>query len=150
MKAVVKMESKLMKFPNTNETSMREMYEAAASVFELPSFGSVMAYLQGGPEPELPAERPPFRGYAVGKMKRESEEFVLVETDGGRIVKVSPDMVTIIFQTSTRDASRVAAAEVLWYLRRHSSFDEDACLVFFEDGSVRTDNEVEPNELSDD
>jgi hypothetical protein len=47
MKAVVKMESKLMKFPNTNETSMREMYEAAASVFELPSFGSVMAYLQG-------------------------------------------------------------------------------------------------------
>ena len=149
MPAVIKMESKLMKFPDTNETSMREMYEAAGSVFELPSFGSVMAYLQGGPEPELSDAQPPFCGYAVGKMKRATEEFVLVETDGGRIIKVEPDRVTIIFRTSTRDASSVAASEILECQRRHSSFDEDACLVFFEDGTILSDNELDPLDLSD-
>jgi hypothetical protein len=149
MKAVVKMESKLMNDAIRNETSMREMYEAAESVFELPSFESVIGYLRGGQEPELSTAPEPFRGYAVGKMKRESEEFVIIETEGGRGIKVAPDIVTIIFQTSTRDASRVAAAEVLWYLRRHSSFDEDACLVYFRDGSVCSDNETDPFELFD-
>lgn len=143
-KAVVKMESVLMGFPNTNRISMREMYEAAASVFKLPSFESVISYLRGGPEPELSTAPEPFRGYAVGKMRRASEEYILIETDGGRIIMVDSDMVTIIFQTTGRDASRAAASEILWYQKKHSTFDDDGCLIFFEDGSVCMGNEVEP------
>ncbi|MGI5964154.1 MAG: hypothetical protein ACOX7N_10735 [Lawsonibacter sp.] len=149
MKAVVKMESKLMNDAIRNSVSMREMYEAAGSVFELPPFESVIGYLRGGQEPELSTAPEPFRGYAVGKLKRPNEEFVIIETDGGRIIKVDQDTVTILFRTAIRDASRIAASEILGYQRGNSTFDEDACYIFFEDGSVRTDNEVEPSELAD-
>jgi len=99
--------------------AMRALYNAAGSVFALPDYEQVLAYRDGGPEPETPdcVKGTPGGFYAVG-IRRDTSgtPSVVVRTDGGREVIVEKDRVAVNFQTRLRDASVEAARLVLEHL----------------------------------
>lgn len=111
--------------------AMRALYNAAGSVFALPDYEQVLAYRDGGPEPEPPdcVKGTPGGFYAVG-IRRDASgtPSVVVRTDGGREVIVEKDRVTVNFRTGLRDASSEAARQVLEYLEGQQG-DEFVILV---------------------
>ena len=115
--------------------AMRALYSAAGSVFALPDYEQVLAYRDGGPEPEPPdcVKGTPGGFYAVG-IRRDADgtPSVVVRTDGGREVVVEKDRVAVNFQTRLRSASTEAARQVLEYLKGLTD-DELVILVEFVD-----------------
>jgi len=138
--------------PVTESYKMKALYSAAASVFELPPYGEVLAYLDGGPLPELPRDLldTPFDGYSVGVMESIRGSSVRIITNGGREVVVEKDHVSVHFRTATRDASTEAARSVLEHLHRHT--DGEVCQLELDAGPDRprrfvSDADIAPEEL---
>lgn len=133
--------------PVSVEYKMRELYEAAESVFLLPKYEAVLSYLNGGPVPELPVwlEKTPDTGYTVGKMHSIRGDYVLIVTDGGREIVVAEDEVAVLFRTATRDASEEAARKVLEHLHQHTI--DEICVLVFEDGQRISDADIVPEDI---
>ncbi|NLA12580.1 MAG: hypothetical protein GX883_10735, partial [Firmicutes bacterium] len=91
--------------PVTESYKMKALYTAADSVFALPPYEQVLAYLESGPVPEPPdcVKDTPGGCYAVGRMiSANGAPSVRIITDGGREVVVEPRRVAVFFRTATR------------------------------------------------
>ncbi len=134
--------------PVSESYKMEMLYKAAGSVFALPDYEQVLAYLNGGPEPEPPAcvIGTPGGFYAVGRMiSANGAPSVMIRTDGGREVIVEPDRVLVFFRTGLRDASSEAAREVLEHLHLHTG--DEICILELADGRRVSDADITPDEL---
>jgi hypothetical protein len=138
--------------PVTESYKMKALYTAAASVFELPKYEQVLAYLESGPLPELPEDLlgTPFKGYSVGLIHSIRGSSVRIITNGEREVVVEPRRVAVFFRTATRDASTEAAREVLEYLHQHTG--DEVCQLELDAGPDRprrfvSDADIAPEEL---
>jgi len=127
----------------------RLLYEAAASEFLLPSWEQVEEFLAGGPMSELPThivDNTPFTGPTVGRMiPTQGAPYVLIVTDGGREIVVGEHQTEVRFKTSKREASKVAAANVLRWLHQHTV--DDVADVYFKNGETLPDGDISPDEL---
>lgn len=135
--------------PVSEEYKMEALYAAADSVFALPPYGEVLAYLDGGPEPEPPdcVKDTPGGYYAVGRMiSANGAPSVRIITDGGREVIVGHDRVAVNFRTATRDASTEAAREVLEHLHQHTG--DEICILELIDGRFISDADIAPEEVA--
>jgi len=139
-------------YTGISENEKRKLvYEAAASEFLLPSWEQVEEFREGGPLPDLPTDvvkNTPFTGPAVGRMVlTQGEPYALIVTDGGREIVVEKDRVTIRFKTSSRDASAIAASNILKWLHTHSI--DNVAFVRLEDGRAVPDGEISPEEIEE-
>ena len=128
---------------------MEALYAAADSVFALPPYGEVLAYLDGGPEPEPPpcVVGTPGGYYAVGRMKDATGmSSVRIVTDGGREIVVEQNRVTVNFRTGLRNASTEAAREVLEHLHQHTG--DEICILELTDGRFISDADIAPEEVA--
>ena len=135
--------------PVSEEYKMEALYAAADSVFALPPYGEVLAYLDGGPEPEPPdcVKDTPGGYYAVGRMiSANGAPSVMIRTDGGREVIVGHDRVAVNFRTGLRDASSEAARRVLKYLHQHTI--DEICILELTDGRFISDADIAPEEVA--
>jgi hypothetical protein len=134
--------------PVSESYKMEMLYKAAASVFALPDYEGVLAFREGGPEPEPPhcVVGTPGGYYAVGRMVRANgTPYVHIVTDGGREVIVEQNRVKVFFKTSLRDASTEAAHGVLAYLHLHTG--DEICILELADGRRVSDADIAPDEL---
>jgi len=134
--------------PVSESYKMEMLYKAAGSVFALPDYEQVLAYLNGGPEPETPpcVVGTPGGRYAVGRMiSANGAPSVRIITDGGREVIVEQDRVLVFFRTGLRDASSEAAREVLEYLHQHTI--DEVCILELTDGRFVSDADIAPEEI---
>ncbi len=134
--------------PVSESYKMEALYNAASSVFALPDYEQVLAYLNGGPEPEPPdcVKDTPGGRYAVGRMiSANGAPSVRIITDGGREVIVEPDRVLVFFRTGLRDASSEAAREVLEHLHQHTI--DEICILELTDGRFISDADIAPEEI---
>ena len=134
--------------PVTESYKMKALYTAADSVFALPPYEQVLAYLESGPVPEPPpcVVGTPGGYYAVGRMiSANGAPSVRIVTDGGREVIVEPDRVLVFFRTGLRDASSEAAREVLEHLHQHTI--DEICILELTDGRFVSDADIAPEEL---
>jgi hypothetical protein len=134
--------------PVSESYKMEQLYAAAGSVFALPDYEQVLAYLNGGPVPEPPycVKGTPGGRYAVGRMiSANGAPSVRIITDGGREVVVEQNRVVVFFQTGLRDASSEAAREVLEYLHQHTG--DEICLLELTDGRFVSDADIAPEEI---
>ena len=139
--------------PVTESYKMKALYTAADSVFALPKYEQVLAYLESGPVPEPPpcVVGTPGGYYAVGRMKDATGmSSVRIVTDGGREIVVEPRRVAVFFRTATRDASTEAARGVLEHLHQHTG--DEVCQLELDAGPDRphrfvSDADIAPEEL---
>jgi hypothetical protein len=135
--------------PVSEEYKMEALYTAADSVFALPPYEQVLAYLESGPVPEPPpcVVGTPGGFYAVGRMiSANGAPSVRIVTDGGREVIVEQDRVLVFFRTGLRDASSEAAREVLEYLHQHTG--DEVCQLELTDGRFVSDADIAPEEIA--
>ena len=134
--------------PVSESYKMEQLYTAAGSVFALPDYEQVLAYLNGGPEPEPPpcVVGTPGGYYAVGRMKDATGmSSVRIVTDGGREIVVEQNRVTVNFRTVLRNASTEAAREVLEHLHQHTG--DEICILELTDGRHISDADIAPEEV---
>lgn len=127
----------------TNGDAREQLYAAAYSLFLLPEYDQVLAYMKGGPTPDLPRHlvNTSFSGFHVGRMvglKR--APYVRIITNGGREVVVTEDTVTVNFRTAVREPSVSAAHDILMYLRQHT--EGNVCWVEYEKEIPNYDKDV--------
>jgi len=149
MMRVIRMVTTRGNKPVSESYKMEQLYAAAGSVFALPKYEQVLAYLESGPEPEPPdcVKDTPGGYYAVGRMiSANGAPSVMIRTDGGREVIVEPDRVLVFFRTATRDASTEAAREVLEYLHQHTG--DEICILELTDGRFISDADIAPEEVA--
>ena len=134
--------------PVSESYKMEMLYKAAASVFELPKYEQVLAYLNGGPLPDLPEELrdSPFTGYTVGRMENIRGVSVRIVTNGEREVIVEQDRVTVLFRTATREPSAEAARGVLEHLHQHTG--DTICTLELADGRQVEDADIAPEDIA--
>ncbi len=135
--------------PVSESYKMEQLYAAAGSVFALPDYEQVLAYLNGGPEPEPPpcVVGTPGGYYAVGRMKDATGmSSVRIVTDGGREIVVEQNRVTVNFRTGLRNASTEAARRVLKYLHQHTI--DEICILELTDGRFISDADIAPEEVA--
>ena len=145
---VVRMVTTNGNVPVSESYKMEALYNAASSVFALPDYEQVLAYLNGGPVPEPPycVKGTPGGRYAVGRMiSANGAPSVRIITDGGREVIVEQNRVTVNFRTGLRDASTEAAREVLEHLHQHTG--DEVCILGLADGRFVSDADIAPEEL---
>jgi hypothetical protein len=133
--------------PVSEDYKMEALYSAAGSVFELPPYEQVLAYLEGGPLPDLPddLDNTPFTGYSIGKIHSRRGVTVRIITNGEREIIVEKDRVTVYFRTSTRDASAEAARGVLEHLHQHTI--DTICTLELADGRYVEDADIVPDDI---
>jgi len=77
---------KVIKNTDHKKDSVRCIYEAASSVFELPTWNEIVDFAASGALPAFPDKSGiPHRGYMVARLETGAGlEGILIETDGGR------------------------------------------------------------------
>jgi hypothetical protein len=134
--------------PVSEDYKMEALYSAAGSVFWLPEYEQVLAYLEGGPLPDLPEELrdSPFTGYSVGRMENIRGVSVRIITNGEREIIVEQNRVTVLFRTATREASAEAARGVLEHLHQHTG--DTICTLELADGRHIEDADIAPEDIA--
>ena len=104
---------RVYRITSTTPAGARPLYEAAATVFELPAYTAVLAWLSGGAAPELAAQTPPHTGPSIALMTSvRGVEAAVIETNGGRWIRVTPDATILEFPFP---GSVIAAGEIIQY-----------------------------------
>jgi hypothetical protein len=102
---------RVYRITSTTCAGARPLYEAAATVFELPAYDAVLAWLSGGSAPELAAQTPPHTGPSLALMTSvHGVEYAAIETNSKRWIRVTPDATILEFPLP---GSVIAAGEII-------------------------------------
>jgi hypothetical protein len=102
---------RVYRITSTTRAGARPLYEAAATVFELPAYDAVLAWLFGGSAPELAAQTQPHAGPSIALMTSvRGVEAAVIETNGGRRISVTDKQTVIEFPLP---GSVIAAGEII-------------------------------------
>lgn len=129
---------KVIKNTDHKKDSVRCIYEAASSVFELPAWDEIVDFAVAGTLPEFPDQLgAPFRGFMVARLETAAGlEGILVETDGGRRIWLRDSFTRI--EIEFLPPSLAAAGMIIWNVWEslYGSVNDGFFQVELEDGST--------------